>query len=120
MVLTPSLTNNSCDSSGIASRALLSSGATTVTMIRGPVHSLCDQLGQPCLGDEYPVGVCRGTKLCRYRMFGQENRTLEILDPNITVAFTGGRILYAYQCQSLERGKGSAVNVEMPLAVCVT
>ena len=66
------------------------------------------------------VGVCRGTKLCRYRMFGQENRTLEILDPHIPVAFSRGRILYAYQCQSLERGKGSAVNVEMPLAVCVT
>ena len=53
-------------------------------------------------------------------MFGQENRTLEILDPNIPVALSRGRILYAYQCQRLERGKGSTVNVEMPLAVCVT
>ena len=53
-------------------------------------------------------------------MFGQENRTLEILDPNIPVALSRGRILYAYQCQRLERGKGSTVNVEMPLAVCDT
>jgi len=48
-------------------------------------------------------------------MFGQENRTLEILDPNIPIAFSRGRILYAYQRESLERGKGSAVNVEIPL-----
>jgi len=53
-------------------------------------------------------------------MFGQENRTVEILDPNIPLAPSRGRLLYAYQCQSLERGKGNAVNVEMPLAVCVT
>ena len=67
-----------------------------------------------------PSAFAVAPSFAAYWMFGQENRTLEILDRNIPVAFSRGHILYAYQCQSLERGKGSAVNVEMPLAVCVT